>query len=739
MKKKIWKLFLILFISLSSAGIIFACGWGFDEDEMNYQFFDPSVSGADHHSPFFRSYHLLYGGNYPYDNTYSDFNEINIDEWYEYFKNGVKKEDLKALLYSYRNTEIDTLITFLKNKDLVINPSLRNNSLLSAPDKKKVKDFLNYLSFARSCEPWSKMEDYYYSWDEKPPGKDTSGLPLLISKGQKLFSRTKDAFIKQRCQFQLIRLEYFGGMYDKSIARYKKYAPLFTTESMKYRSMGYAAGAYYKKKQFSQANYLYSRIYEEYDMMQVTSHQSFHPVNDSDWINCLKLAKNDQEKIVLWHLLGSYEDELRGMQEIYSLNPKSEYLDLLLVRAVNIMEETVLPQRYDWEEDVNEYNLKVSGTYAELISFVQGAAKKGNTSKPYLWNLSAGYLSILAGKYDEVESYFTLAEKQAGESELVKNQIRSLRLIKWIEEMEKPDPEFQSGIIGEISWLKSAVSQNQRWENAFDWTLKRLAEKHFLNGDTIIAQLFDQNTFGSFYDHPGLVAQMKKFMVRQNLSEYESFALKEYPISYYDIIDFEATTLLYAHKLKAALAKFNEVKGTGFGELNGDPFIIHNQDCHDCDHAAPQKIKYTKKSFVERMIELESLAKKDPKNASNYYFLMANGFYNMTWYGNGRVIHYGPLTGSSYFGQYDFSTTVKEDVSFYDCSKAKEYYLKACYLSKDREFKAKCYFMSAKCALNSDIEDETITYSLLRDSFPDTKYYNEVIEECGYMRTFLGR
>lgn len=738
MKKKNWKLFLILFTSLSSAGIIFACGWGFDEDEMNYKFFDPSTSRADHYQPFFRSFHLLYGGNYPHDDTYSDFNERNADEWHEYFNKEVKKADLKALLYTYRNTEIDTLLLFLKNKDLVLDPSLRSNSLLSFSDKKKKQDFLAYLAYARSCEPWSKLEEYYYTWEEKPPGKDTAGLPGLLRKGQKLFSKTRDKFIGQRYQFQLIRLEYFGGMYDKSIARYKKYASIFTTESMRYRAMGYAAGAYYKKKQFSEANYLYSRIYEEYDMMQVTSHQSFHPVNDSDWNNCLKLAKNNQEKIVLWHLLGSYEDELRGMQEIYALDPKSEYLDLLLVRAINIMEETVLPDRFYWEEKKDtSYHLKVSGTYKELIDFVVSVAEGGNSSKPYLWNLSAGYLAVLSGNYEKGELYFDRAEQQGGKDELVKAQVHSLRIVSKIEQIKTPDQSFEAGITPELLWLQSVKSDNKYWENAFDWSLMRLSEKYLQGGDTVKAQILNAQTHPEFYSDVQLAEQMKSFMTKPSKTPFESFILSIYPLSFSDIIDFEGTMRLYDYDLKKALAKFKEDKNAGSKVLYGDPFIIHNRDCHDCDHAAPQKIKYTKRSFVERMLQLEALAKKDPKNASKYYFEMANGFYNMTWYGNGRAIYYCPLTDFSDFMEHSYGNSGGEHPNFNDCSKAKEYYLKACNLSKDPEFKAKCYFMSAKCELNNKKEDETLTYTLLKDSFSHTGYYNEVIQECGYMRTFL--
>ena len=100
--------------------------------------------------------------------------------------------------------------------------------------------------------------------------------------------------------------------------------------------MAYAAGAYYKLKNYSKANYYYSKVYDGCNALKTVAHYSFHPQEENDWKATLALCANNEEKITLWQMLGVfYSDETRAMKEIYQLNPHSEKLNLLLTRAIN--------------------------------------------------------------------------------------------------------------------------------------------------------------------------------------------------------------------------------------------------------------------------------------------------------------------------------------------------------------------------------------------------------------------
>jgi len=83
------------------------------------------------------------------------------------------------------------------------------------------------------------------------------------------------------------------------------------------------------------------------------------------------------------------------------------------------------------------------------------------------------------------------------------------------------------------------------------------------------------------------------------------------------------------------------------------------------------------------------------------------------------------------------------------CEPALKFYRKAMASSTNKEFKAKCAWMSAKCELNNwyatkeyadgdHIFIESDYYKMMKEKFSDTKYYREVINECGYFCSYTG-
>ena len=144
-------------------------------------------------------------------------------------------------------------------------------------------------------------------------------------------------------------------------------------------------------------------------------------------------------------------------------------------------------------------------------------------------------------------------------------------------------------------------------------------------------------------------------------------------------------------------------------------------------------------------VQLQNKAISDPKNAASYYFKLANGLYNMTYYGNARNVYSSPIMdpGLVYFG-YDKTPSSN---AIFDCAKALEYYRKAMEASSNKEFKAKCCFMAAKCEQNQYFSSAEFNYDAaiqsgswfkeLRDNYSKTNYYQEIIHECGYFRMFL--
>jgi hypothetical protein len=213
-------------------------------------------------------------------------------------------------------------------------------------------------------------------------------------------------------------------------------------------------------------------------------------------------------------------------------------------------------------------------------------------------------------------------------------------------------------------------------------------------------------------------------------------------------VEIEAIKLFYANNLEAASDKLAEDAQSGSNGLYGDPFKIRINDCHDCDHAEEQKVAYTQRSFIEKMNQYRLQAIDKPKEAANCYFLMANGFYNATYFGNARMFYATPLVdfGSYAYWYRDFSAI---NSMVLNCETALAYYQKAMDASNDKEFKAKCCFMAAKCEQNALFisgqlgNDEDFRagkyFAMLKNDYRKTNYYKEVIEECKYFNTYAGK
>ena len=575
----------------------------------------------------------------------------------------------------------------------------------------------------------------------------------LIQIGTIALTSTQNNFIRQRYLFQLIRLYFYSSHYDACVEFYRKHANEFTfNNSIKDRSISYVAGALFRTKQYAESNYLFSLLYDKSVMFKSSAYLSFHPMEEADWKASLAMAKSTREKNVLWHLLGIYADPLRAMKEIYKTQPESDLLDLLLVRAVNIEEEKFVPRRFFKGGSMNDsaMNFNKDQIDIKLFNFIKSVAEKGNTHKPSVWNLAAGYFNIVFGEYQKADQYLNKVLKTAATDTLVLKQAKLLQITSHIERTAKPDAIFEENILAELIELKNEKEPGLRNLNAYEWALKRLSEIYAQNNDVVRSECLNAMRNPHFYNDTTQAAMMMAFMDKPNKTKFEEFILSVHPYKKGDIIDYQAIQLAYHYRLEEALAKYKTNNITG-GELPGNPFTIHINDCHDCDHANPNKTTYTKVSFLERMIKLQKDVNQNTAEAARSSFLLANGYYNMSYFGNARAMYQTNITGfvDMYpFYSYDDYTPLA-NLAIYDCSLAQKYYHRAMELSTDREFKAKCCFMAAKCEQNLFFMNKPKNYAgdfkagsyygMLKADYANTRYFNEIIKECGYFRTYMGR
>ncbi|HEY1038572.1 MAG TPA: hypothetical protein VGF30_04165, partial [Bacteroidia bacterium] len=580
-------------------------------------------------------------------------------------------------------------------------------------------------------------------WDDTPKeGNDPDAVSKQIEGGIKLMGNVKNAFLKERYIFQITRLYYNNAQYKEAIDFYtKNESSLNKDYSMKWRSMGYAAGSYYKQKEYSKANYLYSLIYDNFEPHKKVVYLSFHPQENKDWEQSLVFAKTPREKAVLWQMLGIYADPGRAIQEIYAIDPKSDLLDLLLVRLVNMEEEKF----------TSELKRKVGATAEDKTTdnaagkLITKIASENKTANPQIWNLAAAYLNYAAKDFAAGDKFLKASEKGKTASDLINVQYHLVSLFGKLHRAKKIDLALEKEIMPDVKIIfdkKTPDITSVRYTFSRGWTRNVLAVLYAENGEMEKAEMIQPGTVGNRFNNNDNIKKMIAYYEKPTHSELENFFISQGFLSKSDYQQLIGIRYAQVDQLDSALVYLQKSESIN-PTLLGNPFTIHIKDCHDCDHMATQKTKYTSASFIAKMIEMKNKAKASKNEAAQNYFLVANGFYNMTYFGNARYFYMNSVGGYNYYYDYNDKTTNPED----DCAIALKYYLLAKENSSDKEFKAKCTFMAAKCEQNTWFNNKPADYEgdfkagkylkQLKAEFASTKYYNEVIKECGYFSTYV--
>ncbi len=726
------------------AGIAFACS-DFDWDERDGSSFTPEAFVSKKYTPFFFSNQFYY--DIGFDNEQAiRFSESNINDWKSYLGNEATKEGLDYLLNTAELDIINQIDKYLNDAAQTFPSEASIYSFLKNKSDAKLKNFIQYLAFAKEAEGYAYTSPDY--WDDgTSKGINTAPYRHLESKFTTGFQST-DAFIKQRYWFQLVRFYFFNKQYKSSIDFFNKNKNTFDKNTLYYRTMSYAAGAYYKQKNYSEANYLYSIVFANCDALKTTAHFSFHPQEESDWNATLALATKPEEKIVLWQMLGTfYDDELRSIKEIYKLDPTSESLDLLLARAVNKAETAPNALTNEVNNLLTEHKLQPA-----LLKFVESVSPS-KMHNPFLWSAATGYLNMLFGNFNKVEAHLNQAAAVSDNSDLQKWQLRLLQVLNKVAATPTIDESFENNILNDLTWLKSFGDSNSdivfRYQSAFEFIKNNLALKYQKQGDVVKSELFADDL--NFFNNNADIEKLKSFLHKTNKSAYEKIAASLFVYNLSDLYEFQAVKATHENKIDEAIDLMQHASIGGQTKLLANPFNGYIKDCHDCEHNSFKGTALTKLAFLQKIKDMQAKISAGTDVYDNA-LLLANGFYNISHYGNARKFTESSIVSVAFSPAY-LEANYKPMLTNMD--NAKQYYQMALNAAINDEQRAKCTYMLAKCErnewynkhiyFNANYEQYDFGYDgklkisdmkLLKDlklKYAHTKYYKEVIRECGYI------
>jgi hypothetical protein len=720
-----FKTLAVIFALLLASATTRTLGSGGSECDYNDcgSFFDPALVLERDDVPWFLSEVR--------DSMPKDLEAVNLAEWSVYFGGAIPEDQLSSLIYRMPLQEVVDLAASF-GKPLVLGPDAGGLtvSLVKYGRRDRILQALEYLAIAKRVEPIAtRREETGWNTPKNAPPVSAESVQGLIAGAEGRISRA-DRFLAQRYRFQALRLMYYSGQYQRAQQYFERHKGSFNEEnSPKYRFIDIAAGAYYKDKKYGKANYLYSLVFDKFEPLKRSAYFSFHPQEDRDWNETLSLTRNSHEREVVWQLLGIYADGQAAIEKIYQINPKSKLLPYLLVREVHKAEHA-------WSGNQGRFASRFGPEAprpdavvvgASRVQLISGIADAGKAQKPYLWQLAAGHLLALSGVSRAAERYIDLAEKAMPDDGDLRAQARMSRLFARVRAIQAIDKGAEPFLAREHSWLGERSMFRAGRLNL--WSLKHLSDVYAGGADPLRSRMLTDSPQDPVYQSVAGIDSILAF-VRAPANDFDRFLVQNYPYSAADLQELRALNFLYVGNFSGAVEAFT-LSGLQTPDLKADPFISRIRDCHECDAAAPHP-HYSKLSFAERMLELSKVAQGQGEAAAGASLELANGFYNMSYFGNGRAI-YDTKNGNFRVrlpdGRYAGIAI--------DMDLAEKYYLQAATLSSNRELKAQAIFMAAKAEQNRANQRPEAYFAQLR-SFADTRYYQEIIQECVRFKQYLG-
>jgi len=759
MIKTFIKKWLIVFsIILSALSIIYACGGDYEPPEVSS--FSPAVF-ENFYTPDLYWDYVLDESEYR-----GRFNGDITTDWKGFLKEAIKIDDLAYLLLVADQAEIDSINLFYQsNSHNRVSEKWKGKIDLN---DSKIKGFIEFMHWAKYVEPYSIIAGDEWTYGVKGPIIDKV---QLIDQLKERYASVKDPFLKNRYWFQVIKACFYSTQRQDAIDFFEATKSANPQNLLYYRALSYVAGLISINGENAKSNYYYSIIFDNCEALQIDASFGFHPQEEVDWNASLELAKNPKEKAALWALFGYYADEYTAIEKIFEILPESRHLDNLLNSLIH-KEELRLHDEIEYT-DYRKMPIKTIEDYKEAFSELQNEsihelidkiAKSDKVKSPHLWYLASGYLKIFAGKHQEAEQLFSKIEKTVTINENAKKQLRLMRLINKLSEMTTISSVQEELLYTDLNWLYNECEKADttyekifQYRAASDWSKRYLAFLYESRKDGIMREMFHRTD--EIYLLEDDILRMRNFMLRTDKTDFEKLAMNLYSVNVNQLDEFRMIKHALADNEGAAIKLLETLPESFDYQFEADPFLGKIKDCHDCDFMDEKKQNYTRLSFLKHVKALkEKLNRKENQFANA--LKLGNAFYSISFYGNSRIFFAGEITQAYY---YDASYIPEQFKNILlDMSVAKKYYTMALNTAITNEQKAECWYMLSKCERNeyyntkfyytresdnldsdTDLSSENKDFiawegfKVLSEKYSKTKYYKEVINECGYFNTFM--
>lgn len=793
-----WKAFITVFASaaiISFPQNIIGCGGEINPYDYYTSFFHHELPDAKGYRPFFYSNYLfLYDENEPVS-----LQDVLCDEWVDYCGADVKKEDVSTMLFKFDPKDLSAFYFSIEKKNNKPQPdSVTRNSMARYFTRSNDLEALGYILFAKKAEPYVSGD--YNNWE--PMKRDSLQMSKLIKNGLQLYTAAKKELFKLKYAFQVQRLAHYSGNYADAIRYYDDYVAGNNTKSvLQQLCISLKAGALFRTGKANEAAYLFSKSFSGTSAKRISNYLGFNwsVRRDSSRESYYSLCKNDREKadMILLFALGSPEPELKSLQEIFRIYPQSEALDVLCTREINKYEDkyfTPFLRRqngthagyYDWQFSIPDSEfVRRKAELAPFSAFLEQAAAHPGVNNPGLLQTAAAYCHYMSG--DQVKARQCINEAQKMKlTAKVKDQLMLTNILVTINEKNTIDAVAENELLPSIEWLRGKAMADNSRDNYWDYSEWKsfyrnlmseiLAKRYHDQGDLAKETLalgaadFIFNNL-SYLGGNGIdflrnrlsssdVEKLYALMDKTEPTKFEKYLFTNNSVRKSFVIDFAGTAYLREYDFGHAIDWFRKGGQESIEKINKNPFIDLLNDVEN-ELPADKGQSTSKLAFAQEMQRLTKLSLTDNRNAAKHLYKIATGMYNMTYYGHTwELVQYDRSGSDGYYIPKDATAFQKE---YYGCYSAMNYFRKAMEASSDKNFKARCLFMIAKCGQKqvqrpryedySDNWDQyeaaekkfysdfvkSPHYKTLFTQYRNTPFYKEAYKSCSYLRDFINK
>jgi|GEM_PF-473980 len=800
-----WKAFITASVSCALLALpqnSFTCGASEDPYDYYTSFFSNKAGTSEVYKPFYYTALLTFYDDWDWDAQNDSTAYVNkqiVEEWKTYAKAG-KTEDVIQLLYSGDVKAKTSLSGALNGQAMPV--AFAKNSFAQNLVKEKKGEAISYLQFASKTENVSAAS----GWEDRK--RDSLQLNKYIAEATDAFAKATDPFIKNKWVFQRCKLAFYNNRYADCIRWCDEYFNESNTSAVTPLALSYKAGSLFRLGRNKEAAYAFSKTFPLTNQNKKMAYTGFLWATDfakqermSDY---LTLCKNNAEKATMIALFSMYGTDYRlaNLQKVYELDPSSTLLPLLATREISKLEEQYFTPMLSnekggrtlyisWMEFREEQSEKPKTDHkaqaVKTAQFLEKLMADKNLSNRAVYGAGAAYVQFMNKNYDAAKALLAQAKDLHADTR-VKNQLQLINLLIAANETNIITKEREAQLLPAMKWLVQKAKDDKDYQvfsrNFFS---EILAQKYEQQGDIPRAAFaygladhpFLSNDGNEYATYSSAINFVRESMSIENLvklydvmttpsTEAEKFFVQNSSVKRDAVIDVLGTSNLRDRSYAKAIewlskagkpeplvqTQYNYQTGKET-KVNIDPFFDYLNDWQRFSKSVPTP--YNKLTLAKKLHDMKSkIDTARTGDNSKLFYEYASALYNMSYYGNAWSAVAYDRSGSDWNGG---NYKMQWEKEYYGVYEARNYYQKAYDVATNKEFKAACLFMVAKCAQrqipmpaydykNYEHYEKNIDafyvkfknnplFGRFKSEFGTTKFYQYAYNRCSYLRDYV--